>query len=74
MKQHDEPGAGAVWDVTTGDERRFRDFVVLLHGPATQLAARRADDNVVGGVDIERNIYVACIALQNRGYAYIPVF
>jgi len=90
------------------------DFVVLLHGAATQFAARRlagtkfgptdltaahevmrrfceaggriqvcriamersaiTDDNLVGGVDIERNVYVTCIALQNRGYAYIPVF
>jgi intracellular sulfur oxidation DsrE/DsrF family protein len=52
--------AKAVWDFTTGDERRFRDrlelaldaasefrrrevafdFVVLLHGAATQFAAR----------------------------------
>jgi intracellular sulfur oxidation DsrE/DsrF family protein len=126
--------AKAVWDITTGDERRFRDrlelaldagrefrqrdtafdFVVLLHGAATQFAARRlagtkfppadlsaahevmrrfrdaggrilvcriamersdiGEDNVVPGIDIERNVYVSAIALQNRGYAYIPVF
>src|SRR5689334_25379234 len=55
--------AKAVWDFTTGDERRFRDrlelaldaasefrrrnvafdFVVLLHGAATQFAARSLD-------------------------------
>ena len=138
MKKHDDlealTAAKAVWDFTTGDERRFRDrlelaldaaqefkqrdvafdFVVLLHGAATQFAARGlagskfgltdltaaqelmrrycgaggriqvcriemqrcaiTDDNVVGGVAIERNVYVSCIALQNRGYAYIPVF
>ena len=32
------------------------------------------DDNVVANVQIERNVYVSAIALQNRGYAYIPVF
>lgn len=32
-----------------------------------------AEDNVVPGVAIERNVYVTCIALQNRGYAYLPV-
>jgi len=25
-------------------------------------------------VEIERNVYVTAIALQNQGYAYIPVF
>lgn len=129
----EKQAAKAVWDFTTGDERRFRDrlelaldaaqefrqrdvafdFVVLLHGAATQFAARRlagtkfqateltaahevmrrfceaggriqvcrialersdiAEDNVVPGVAIERNVYVTCIALQNRGYAYLPV-
>jgi len=126
----------AVWDFTTGDERRFRDrlelaldaaaeftrrglafdFVVLLHGAATQFAARSlgatkftggsndleaahelmrrfcaaggrirvcriamersdvAEANLVEHVEIERNVYVSAIALQNQGYAYIPVF
>jgi intracellular sulfur oxidation DsrE/DsrF family protein len=126
--------AKAVWDFTTGDERRFRDrldlvidaaaefrrrgiafdFVVLLHGAATQFAARRlagtkfadadlsgahalmqrfcdlggriavcriamersgiAQDNVVPCAMIERNVFVNSVALQNRGYAYMPVF
>src|ERR687883_1425306 len=128
--------AKAVWDFTTGDERRFRDrlelaldaaaefrrrkvafdFVVLLHGAATQFAARTlgatkfsgasndldaahevmrrfceaggriqvcriamerseiAEANLVEHVEIERNVYVTAIALQNQGYAYIPVF
>jgi len=125
--------AKAVWDFTTGDERRFRDrlelvidaaqefkrrgisfdFVLLLHGPSTQFAARHlagtkfadaelsaahalmqrfcdlggrievcriamersriADDNVVACAVIERNVFVNSVALQNRGYAYMPI-
>jgi intracellular sulfur oxidation DsrE/DsrF family protein len=128
--------ARAVWDFTTGDERRFRDrlelvidaaeqfrqqgiavdFVVLLHSAATQFAARSlagtkfearggpdlsashallqrftelggrievcriamdrcaiAPDNVIGCVTIERNVFVNSVALQNRGYAYMPI-
>jgi intracellular sulfur oxidation DsrE/DsrF family protein len=128
--------ARAVWDFTTGDERRFRDrlelvidaaeqfrqqgiavdFVVLLHGAATQFAARSlvgtkfeardapdlsaahallqrftelggrievcriamdrcaiAADNVIGCAVIARNVFVNSVALQNRGYAYMPI-
>jgi len=125
--------AKAVWDFTTGDERRFRDrlelvidaaqdfkrrniaydFVLLLHGAATQFAARTlvgtkfadadlsaahalmqrfcdlggrievcriamersriAADNVVACALIERNVFVNSVALQNRGYAYMPI-
>jgi intracellular sulfur oxidation DsrE/DsrF family protein len=126
-------GAKAVWDFTTGDERRFRDrlelvidaaqefrrrsipfdFVLLLHGLATQFAARTlggtkfadadlsaahalmqrfcdlggrievcrialersgiAEDNVIACAVIERNVFVNAVALQNRGYAYMPI-
>ena len=126
--------ATAVWDFTTGDERRFRDrleliieaardfsgrsiacdFVVLLHGASTQFAARTlagtkfaavdltaAHDlmrrfralggtikvcgiamersgitagNLVDSVEVERNVFVTSVALQNRGYAYMPIF
>lgn len=128
--------ARAVWDFTTGDERRFLDraklmlhaansfieqgakpdFVVLLHAGATKFGARhftgtkfagdeagnlaeihatlkalteaggrievceiamqRSDisrDNLVPFVEIEENVFVNSIALQNRGYAYIPI-
>lgn len=93
------------------------DFVLLLHGPATQFAAstlsgskfaeapgedffaahkllRRfaalggrievcriamdrsaiAPENVLDCVTIEHNVFVNSVALQNRGYAYIPIF
>lgn len=126
--------AKAVWDFTTGDERRFRDrleliidaaaefsrrkiaceFVVLLHGASTQFAARTlagtkfgpadlaaahdamrrfrdtggtikvcgiamersgvGEANLVDCVEIERNVFVTSVALQNRGYAYTPIF
>jgi intracellular sulfur oxidation DsrE/DsrF family protein len=128
--------AQAVWDFTTGDERRFcdrlalvidaaeqfrrhgvqADFVLLLHGPATQFGARSlagtkfaergaqdlaaahallqkfagmggrieicgiamersaiGPDNVIAGAVIERNVFANSIALQNRGYAYVPI-
>lgn len=128
--------ARAVWDFTTGDERRFcdrlrlvidaaeqfgkqgiaADFVLLLHGPATQFGARTLEgtkfaergapdlsaahallqqfagmggrievcgiamdrsaitaDNVIACAVIERNVFVNSVALQNRGYAYMPV-
>jgi intracellular sulfur oxidation DsrE/DsrF family protein len=128
--------AQAVWDFTTGDERRFcdrlklvidaaeqfgkqgirTDFVILLHGPATQFAARTlagtkfaergatdlsathellrhfagmggrievcriamdrsaiAADNVIACAVIERNVFVNSVALQNKGYAYMPI-
>ncbi|MFZ5557143.1 MAG: DsrE family protein [Pseudomonadota bacterium] len=128
--------ARAVWDITTGDARRFADrvglllhalesfraqgiapdFVVLLHGPATQFASRTlagtkfdpasddalaparaalsqavaagarvevcgiamercriGADNLLPGLQIEENVFVNAIALQNRGYAYLPI-
>jgi intracellular sulfur oxidation DsrE/DsrF family protein len=128
--------ARAVWDVTTGDPRRFADrlglllhalesfraqgiapdFVVLLHGPATQFASRTlagtkfdpatddalgparaalekavsagarvevcriamdrchiGADNLLPGLAVEENVFVNAIALQNRGYAYLPI-
>jgi intracellular sulfur oxidation DsrE/DsrF family protein len=92
------------------------DFVLLLHGPATQFAARTlsgskftqpqgqdfpaahellrrfaalggrievcriaidrsgiAPENILDCVTIERNVLVNSVALQNRGYAYIPI-
>ena len=92
------------------------DFVLLLHGLATQFAARTlsgskfkepvgehfstahellrrfavlggrivvcgiamersgiAPQNILDGVAIERNVFVNSVALQNRGYAYIPI-
>lgn len=92
------------------------DFVVLLHGPATQFAARTlvgtkfaqqespdlagahallrrfvglggrvevcriamdrcaiAPENVLDCVAVEHNVFVNAIALQNRGYAYLPI-
>lgn len=128
--------ARAVWDITTGDARRFRDrleliidaaeqfkglgiapdFVLLLHAHATQFAARSlagtkfenkdapdlgpihalmqrftgnggrievcriamdrcaiAPENVVACAIVERNVFVNSVALQNRGYAYMPI-
>ena len=93
------------------------DFVLLLHGPATQFAAstlsgskfaeppgedfltahkllRRfttlggrievcriamdrsaiAPENILDCVTVEDNVFVNSVALQNRGYAYIPIF
>jgi intracellular sulfur oxidation DsrE/DsrF family protein len=93
------------------------DFVLLLHGPATQFAAstlsgskfaapqgqdfftaqellRRfaalggrievcriamercaiAPENILDCIAIEHNVFVNSVALQNRGYAYIPIF
>jgi intracellular sulfur oxidation DsrE/DsrF family protein len=32
-----------------------------------------AVDNVIDCVAIERNVFVNCVALQNRGYAYVPI-
>jgi intracellular sulfur oxidation DsrE/DsrF family protein len=92
------------------------DFVLLLHGPATQFAARTlsgtkfeardapdlspiharlqrfseiggrievcrialercaiAPDNVIRCATVERNVFVNSVALQNRGYAYMPI-
>jgi intracellular sulfur oxidation DsrE/DsrF family protein len=92
------------------------DFVILLHGAATQFAARTlagtkfdkpeapdlsqahgllerfsglggrievcriamdrsaiGEDNVIGCAVIERNVFVNSVALQNRGYAYMPI-
>jgi intracellular sulfur oxidation DsrE/DsrF family protein len=89
------------------------DFVILLHGGATQFAARTlagtrfepqdlsgahavlqrlvglggrvevcriamdrsaiAPENILDGIAIEHNVFVNAIALQNRGYAYLPI-
>ena len=92
------------------------DFVLLLHGHATQFAARTlsgtkfeapdapdlapihaclqrfsevggrievcrialersaiAPDNVIECAAVERNVFVNSVALQNRGYAYMPI-
>ena len=89
------------------------DFVILLHGGATQFAARTlagtkfepqdlsgahvllrrlvelggrievcriamdrsaiAPDNILDCVATEHNVFVNAIALQNRGYAYVPI-
>jgi len=101
----------------TGEDFQKRgietDFVLLLHGQATQFGARTlagtkfgaadlapahallrrfakmggrivvcgiamersaiAEDNVLDGATIERNVFVSAVALQNLGYAYIPI-
>jgi len=92
------------------------DFVLLLHGAATQFGARTlagtkfdksdaadlapahallrrfarmggrivvcgiamersaiAEDNLFDGATVERNVFVSSVALQNQGYAYIPI-
>lgn len=41
-----------------------------------EIAMQRSDiarDNVVSFVEIEENVFVNSIALQNRGYAYVPI-
>ena len=32
-----------------------------------------AEDNLIPGATIERNVFVSSVALQNRGYAYMPI-
>ena len=32
-----------------------------------------AEDNVIGCAIVERNVFVNSVALQNRGYAYMPI-
>jgi intracellular sulfur oxidation DsrE/DsrF family protein len=32
-----------------------------------------ARDNVIEGAAIERNVFVSSVALQNQGYAYMPI-
>lgn len=32
-----------------------------------------AEDNVIEGATIERNVFVSSVALQNLGYAYMPI-
>ena len=92
------------------------EFVVLLHGPATQFAARTLRgtkftdpetteflkshrllrrfaelggrievcriamdrcavtvENIIDCVAVEHNVFVNSVALQNRGYAYMPI-
>jgi intracellular sulfur oxidation DsrE/DsrF family protein len=41
-----------------------------------EIAMQRSDvqrENIVSFADIEENVFVNSIALQNRGYAYIPI-
>ena len=106
--------------IDTGEEFQRRgakpEFVLLLHGAATQFGARTLvgtkfdkpdasdlapahqllrrfagmggrivvcgiamerseipENNVIAGATIERNVFVSAVALQNRGYAYIPI-
>ena len=32
-----------------------------------------AEDNLIHGATIERNVFVSSVALQNLGYAYMPI-
>jgi len=32
-----------------------------------------AADNVIDGAMVERNVFVSSVALQNQGYAYMPI-
>jgi len=32
-----------------------------------------AEGNVIDGATIERNVFVSSVALQNQGYAYMPI-
>ncbi|MBW8905149.1 MAG: DsrE family protein [Betaproteobacteria bacterium] len=106
--------------IDTGEDFQKRgiacDFVLLLHGAATQFGARTlsgtkfdkpdaadlapahallrrfarmggrivvcgiamersaiAEDNLFDGATIERNVFVSSVALQNQGYAYMPI-
>jgi len=106
--------------IDTGEDFQKRgiacDFVLLLHGAATQFGARTlsgtkfdkpdcadlapahallrrfarmggrivvcgiamersaiAEDNLFDGASIERNVFVSSVALQNQGYAYMPI-
>ena len=106
--------------IDTGEDFRRRgiecDFVLLLHGGATQFGARTlsgtkfdkpdaadlapahallrrfarmggrivvcgiamersaiAEENLLEGASIERNVFVSSVALQNQGYAYMPI-
>jgi intracellular sulfur oxidation DsrE/DsrF family protein len=41
-----------------------------------EIAMQRSDvsrDNIVSFMEIEENVFVNSIALQNRGYAYVPI-
>lgn len=33
-----------------------------------------ARDNLIECVVVERNVFVNSVALQNKGYAYMPIF
>ena len=32
-----------------------------------------AEENLLEGASIERNVFVSSVALQNQGYAYMPI-
>jgi intracellular sulfur oxidation DsrE/DsrF family protein len=41
-----------------------------------EIAMQRSDvqrENIVAFAEIEENVFVNSIALQNRGYAYVPI-
>ena len=45
---------------------------VVVCGIAMERSAI-AEDNVMDGATIERNVFVSSVALQNEGYAYMPI-
>jgi intracellular sulfur oxidation DsrE/DsrF family protein len=45
---------------------------VVVCGIAMQRSAI-AEDNVIDCAAIERNVFVSSVALQNQGYAYMPI-
>lgn len=45
---------------------------VLVCGIAMERSAI-AEDNVIDCASIERNVFVSSVALQNQGYAYMPI-
>jgi intracellular sulfur oxidation DsrE/DsrF family protein len=45
---------------------------VVVCGIAMERSAI-TEDNVIDGATIERNVFVSSVALQNRGYAYMPI-
>lgn len=69
----DKPDAA---DLAPGHEllRRFARMGgrIVVCGIAMERSAI-AEDNVIDGASIERNVFVSSVALQNRGYAYMPI-
>ena len=45
---------------------------VVVCGIAMERSAI-AGDNLIDGATIERNVFVSSVALQNQGYAYMPI-